>query len=86
MVRLNGNRSFMFMDLKDAYYHVKIRPQDKQKVGIVKPFGTIQYGYLDVGLAGSSFTFTRIMQEVLLCLGNITCFVFMDDVPNSVRT
>jgi hypothetical protein len=44
MDRLNGNRFFMFGDLKDAYYHVEIRPEDKQKVGIVKPLGTIQYG------------------------------------------
>jgi hypothetical protein len=86
MDRLNGNRSFTFVDLKDAYYHVEIRPEEKQKVGTVKLFGTYQHERLAFGLARSPFTFTRIMYEVLSGLGHITCFVFMDDVPISART
>jgi hypothetical protein len=76
--RLNGNQYFTLVDLKDAYYHIEIRPEDKHKTGITTPFGTYQYERLAFGLAGSPYTFTRVMDEVLLGLGNITCLVFMD--------
>jgi hypothetical protein len=78
--RLNGNQYFSFVDLKDAYYHIKIKPEDKHKTGITTPFGTYQYERLAFGLAGSPYTFTRVMDKVLLGLGSITCLVFMDDV------
>lgn len=78
--RLNGNQYFSFVDLKDAYYHIEIKPEDKHKTGIVTPFGTYQYERLAFGLAGSPYTFTRVMDEVLMGLGNITCLVFMDDI------
>jgi hypothetical protein len=84
--RLNGNRYFSFVDLRDAYYHVEIRPEDKHKTGITTPFGTYQYERLAFGLAGSPYTFTRVMDEVLLGLGNVTCLVFMDDVLVFGRT
>jgi hypothetical protein len=74
------------VDLKDAYYHNGIKPEDKKKTGIVTPFGTYQYERLAFGLAGSSFTFTRTMDEVLLGLGSVTCLVFMDDVLVFGRT
>lgn len=78
--RFNGNQYFSFVDLKDAYYHIGIKPEDKHKTGITTPFGTYQYERLAFGLAGSPYTFTRFMDEVLLGLGNVTCLVFMDDV------
>jgi hypothetical protein len=74
------------MDLKDAYYHMGIKPEDKKKTGIETPLGTYQYERLAFGLAGSSFTFTRIMNEVLLGLESVTCLVFMDDVLVFGRT
>jgi hypothetical protein len=84
--RLNGNQYFSFVDLKDAYYHIEIRSEDKHKTGIVTPFGPYHYECLAFGLAGSPYTFTRVMDEVLLGLGNVTCLVFMDDVLNFGRT
>jgi hypothetical protein len=33
LARLNGNQYFSFVDLKDAYYHIEIRPEDKHKTG-----------------------------------------------------
>jgi hypothetical protein len=84
--RLNGNQYFSVVDLKDVYYHIKIRPEDKHKTGIVTPFGTYQYERLAFGLAGSPYTFTRVMDEVLLGLGNVTCLVSMDDVLIFGRT
>jgi hypothetical protein len=41
--RLNVNRYFTLVDLKDAYYHIGIKPEDKRKTGIVTPFGTYEY-------------------------------------------
>jgi hypothetical protein len=70
----------------DTYYHVDIKVEDKHKTGIATPFGTYQYEWLAFGLAGSPFTFTRIMDEVLLGLGSVTCLVFMDNVLVFGRT
>jgi hypothetical protein len=84
--RLNGHRYFPFVDLKDAYSHIEIRPEDRPKMGITTPFGTYQYERLAFSLAGSPYTFTRIMDEILLGLGNVTRLVFMDDVLDFGRT
>ena len=86
MDKLNANQYFYFVDLKDAYYHIEINLRDKHKTGVTTPFGTYQYERLVFGLAGSPYTFTSVMDEVLLLLGSITCLVFMDDVLVFGRT
>jgi hypothetical protein len=73
--RLNGNRYFTFVDLKDAYYHIEIRPEDKYKKNIVTLFGTYQYERLACGLAALPFTFMKIMDDLLLGVGSVTCSV-----------
>jgi hypothetical protein len=70
--RFNGNQYFSFIDLNDAYYHFQIHPEDKHKTENVTPFGTYQYERLAFGSAGSPYTFTRVMEKVLLGLGNVT--------------
>lgn len=84
--RLNGNQYFSFVDLKDAYYHIEIRPEDKPKTGITTPFWMYQYERLAFGLGGSPYPFTRVMDGVLLGLRKVTCTVFMDDVLVFGRT
>jgi hypothetical protein len=83
--RLNGNRYLTFVDLNDAYFHVRIRPIDKHKTGTVTPVGTYHYECLAFGLAACLFTLTRIKDEVLFGLRNIPCLVFMDSSPSPMQ-
>jgi hypothetical protein len=78
--RLNGNKYFTIVDMKDTNYHIPIRPEDKHKTGVITPFGTYQYERLAFGLAGSPSTFMKIIDRVLLGLGNIICLIFTDDI------
>lgn len=77
---LNGNKYFSVVDMKDAYYHIPIEPEHKHKTGIITPWGPFQYERLAFGLSGAPATFTKIMDQVLLGLGNTICLIFMDDL------
>jgi hypothetical protein len=76
--RLNGNKYFSVVDMKDAYYHIPIKPEDKHKTGIITKWESFQYERLAFGLAGAPATFTKIMDQFLLGLGNTICLIFMD--------
>jgi hypothetical protein len=78
--RLNGNKYFSVVDMKNAYYHIPIKPEDEHKTGIITPWRSFQYEGLAFGLAGVPATFTKIMDQVLLGLGNTICLIFMDDL------
>jgi hypothetical protein len=78
--RLSGNKYFSVVDMKDAYYHIPIKPELKHNTGIITPWGFFQYERLAFGLSRAPATFTNIMDQVLLGLGNTICLIFMDDL------
>jgi hypothetical protein len=84
--RLNGNQYFTIVDIEDAYYHIPIHERDRHKAGINTPFSTYQYNRLAFGLAGAPYTFTKVINNVLLGLGETTCLNFMDDTLIFSRT
>ena len=67
--RLNGSKYFTLEEMEDACYHIPIKKQDRHKTEIISPFGIYQYERLAVGLAGVSSIFTRVINNVLLGLG-----------------
>lgn len=84
--RLSGNQYFTIVDMEDAYYHIPIHEKDRHKTGIITPFGSYQYNRLAFGLAGAPCTFTKVINNVLLGLGETTCLIFMDDILIFSRT
>jgi hypothetical protein len=72
--------------MEDAYYHMPIHERDRHKTGINTPFRSYQYNRLAFGLAGVPCTFTKVISNVLLGLGETTCLIFMDDILIFSRT
>jgi hypothetical protein len=75
-----GSRFFTLLDIESAYWHIPIHPDDKDKTGLVTPFGSFRYERLAYGLAGAPSTFQRIIDVTLMGLKDIYALVYLDDI------
>ena len=46
----HGCSWFSSIDIKDAYYHIPVRPADSHKLTITTPIGNFRYLFLPMGL------------------------------------
>ena len=74
----HGCNLFSSIDIADAYYNIRVRPEDRHKLTITTPLGNYQYNFLPMGLASSSTYFQLLMNEVLSGLPHVFCY--LDDV------
>ena len=74
----HGCSWFSSIDIKDAYYHIPVRPKDTHKLTITTPVGNFKYLFLPMGLATSSGYFQKLMNEVFSGLPQV--FVYLDDI------
>ena len=74
----HGCSWFSSIDIKDAYYHIPVRPADPHKLTITTPIANFKYLFLPMGLATSSSYFQKLMNEVLSGLPQV--FVYLDDI------
>ena len=74
----DGCSWFNSIDIKDAYYHIPVRPADSHKLTITTPIGNFRYLFLPMGLATSGGYFQKLMNEVLS--GLLQMFVYLDDI------
>lgn len=51
-----GSRYFTLLDVKSAYWHIPVHPDDKDKTGFLMPFGSFRCE-MAYGLAGAPSTF-----------------------------
>jgi len=78
--KLSGNSWFSTLDLKNGYWQIKIRPEDKEKTAFSIGKGLWQFTVMPFGLCNAPATFERLMEKVLLPLLNKDCLVYLDDV------
>ena len=74
----HGCSIFSSIDISDAYYNILIKPEDKHKLTITTPLGNYSYNYLPMGLATSSTYFQQLMNEALVGIPQVFCY--LDDV------
>jgi len=74
----HGCQIFSSIDISDAYYNIKVKPQDKHKLTITTPLGNYCYNFLPMGLASSSTYFQQLMNEVLSGIPQTFCY--LDDI------
>ena len=74
----HGCNLFSSIDIADAYYKIRVRPEDRHKLTITTPLGNYKYNFLPMGLASSSTYFQLLMNEVLSGLPHVFCY--LDDV------
>ena len=78
--RLSGARKYIKLDLKDAYYRIRIRPGDEWKTAFRTRYGHFEYLVMPFGLANAPATFQAYINKALAGLIDITYVVYLDDI------
>ncbi len=76
--KLNGNKYFVLMDLKDSYQSIKIRKSDRFKASIITSFGQFSPQRMQYGFKNAPSWFSRQISRVVYDLKN--CLHYMDDI------
>lgn len=84
--QLKDAQYFSTLDLASGYHQVLVDPQDRQKTAFSTSFGHFEFKRMPFGLKGAPATFQRLMNQVLLGLQGIQCFVYLDDIVTFSKT
>jgi putative transposase len=68
------------LDLKDAYYHIPLRKEDRPKTAFVTPTGHYQFTMMPFGLVNAPRTWQRYIQFVIRDQLNKTAIAYFDDI------
>ena len=75
---VRGASVFSVVDLKQAYFHVAVKPSDRPKTAFLVPWGKYQWKRLPLGLLGAPFTFGEAMAYLFRDLEFVVCY--FDDI------
>lgn len=78
--RVQGAKFFSKIDLKDAYYRVRIREGDKWKTAFRTRYGHFEYLVMPFGLTNAPATFQNYIHGALRGLVDSCCIVYLDDI------
>jgi hypothetical protein len=78
--QLNGATIFSKIDLKDGYYHIRIREGDEWKTAFRSRFGHYEYLVMPMGLSNSPATFQNYTSNALRGYTDDFCVVYLDDI------
>ena len=76
--RVKGCKVFSVLDLKEAYYHVPLKLEDKHKTAFVVADRKFQWVRMPFGIHGASFSLTAAMFSVLEDCKEF-CGIYYDD-------
>ncbi len=77
---LQGAKVFTKLDLRNAYYLVRIREGDEWKTAFNTPTGHFEYRVLPFGLTNAPAVFQALINDVLRDMVNRFVFVYLDDI------
>lgn len=81
IAELRGHKWFSTLDLKDGYFQVPIRKEDREKTTFDDGSGRLmQFTRMPQGYKNSSGIFQRVMNIVLQGLIGKSCLVYLDDI------
>ena len=78
--RLSGARYYTTLDLKDAYYRLRIRAGDEWKTAFRTRYGHFEYLVMPFGMANAPATFQAYINKALAGLLDTICVVYLDDI------
>lgn len=78
--RLVGAKRFTKLDLKDAYYRLRIRQGDEWKTAFRTKYGHFEYLVMPFGLANAPASFQQYINNALSGLVDTICIVYLDDI------
>ena len=73
---------FTKLDLRNAYYLVRIREGDEWKTAFNTPMGHWEYLVIPFGLTNAPAVFQTLVNDVLSDMLNRFVFVYIDDIKN----
>jgi hypothetical protein len=84
--RLNGAKVFSKLDLKDAYYRIRIREGDEWKTAFRTKYGHFEFLVMPMGLTNAPATFQSYINRALRGYVDDFCVVYLDDILIFSRT
>lgn len=78
--RLVGAKYFTKLDLRDAYYRIRIKNGDEWKTAFRTRYGHFEYTVMPFGLANAPATFQAYINGALRGLLDVSCSVYLDDI------
>jgi len=80
MDRVQGAQFFSKIDLKDAYYRIRIHPRDKWKTAFRTRYGHYEFLVVSMGLTNAPAAFQAYINQALRGLVDDFCIVYLDDI------
>lgn len=78
--QLGHSKYFTTLDLASGFHQIKMSPKDQAKTAFSVPLGHYEYTRMPFGLKNAPATFQRLMNNVLVGLQGLKCFVYLDDI------
>lgn len=78
--RVQGAKYFSSIDLRDGFYQILLREEDRQKTAFRTRFGSYEYTVLPMGLCNAPSTFMQLMNETFRDLLDKSVLSFLDDI------
>lgn len=78
--RIQGAQWFTKLDIKDAYYRIRIREGDEWKTAFRTRYGHYEYMVMPFGLTNAPATFQSYIHSALYGLLDVICIVYLDDI------
>src|SRR5436190_24231468 len=80
MDQVSGANYFSKIDLKDAYYCLRIKAGDEWKTAFRTCYGHYEFPVVPFGLTNAPATFQAYINKALCSLINYFCIVYLDDI------
>jgi hypothetical protein len=80
MDRVTGANYFSKIDLKDAYYRIRIKAGDEWKTAFRTRYGHYEFLVVPMGLTNAPATFQAYINKALRGLVDDFCIVYLDDI------
>jgi hypothetical protein len=85
MDRVNGAQFFSKIDLKDAYYRIRMHEGDEWKTAFRTRYGHYEYLVMPMGLTNAPATFQAYISKALRGLVDDFCIVYLDPRATACR-
>ena len=76
--KVKGSAVFSVLDLKQGYFHIPVKKEDRIKTAFIVPWGKYQWKRLPLGLLGAPFTFGEAMPYLFKEMEFVVCY--FDDI------
>ena len=80
MDHVTGAKYFSKIDLKDAYYRLRIKAGDEWKTAFCTYYGHYEFMVVPMGLTNAPTTFQAYINKALQGLVDDFCIVYLDDI------